>query len=302
MSFAQLKKASQSLETLQSAVQEEKKKNDYSDDRFWSPQLDDDGSASAEIRFLPAPEGEKLPWVKKFSYGFKHQGKWFIEDSPTTIGKPDPVSEYNTKVWNDTTRDQKEREDDSRSRKRTLSYISNILVINDPANPDNNGKVFLYRYGKKIHDKIIDCIEPEFKDQQAFNPTDFWTGANFKLRIVKVAGFNNYDKSQFMQPTELLDGNDKELKKVYDSLYSLEDLISEDKFKSYDELLVKFNRVMGFGADIPYTGGKPIDVKPAKNQVNQEIANPEEDEDDDSEDDVLAQLKKLAESSEEETE
>lgn len=303
MSFAELKKNSGNVEDLTKALEEENKKKDYSDDRFWFPQLDDDGSGTAEIRFLPNPEGEKRKFIKKYSYSFERypgtrKGPWYIEDSPTTIDKPDPVAEYNSKVWNDTNRDKEERENDARKRKRTTSYVSNIYVVSDPSNPENEGKVFLYRYGKKIFDKIKDCIEPEFKDKEAFDPFDFWKGANFRLRIRKVAGFNNYDKSEFMQPAPLLDGDDKKLKKVYDSLYSLEELISPDVFKSYAELQAILFRVVPEAAK---EAGVSIPVAEPTSSPATASAPKAADPEDDNEDDYVAELQRLAEQSEEDS-
>ena len=181
-------------------------KDSYKDDRFWRPELDKSSNGYAVIRFLPAVDGEDLPWAKYYSHGFKGKGGWYIEKSRTTLGEKDPVSEMNTELWNSGIESDK---DIARQRKRRLHYTSNILVVSDPANPQNEGKIFLYKYGKKIFDKIQEAMNPEFEDENPVNPFDFWQGANFKLKVRKVAGFINYDKSEFESASAMFDGDDE---------------------------------------------------------------------------------------------
>jgi len=242
MSFKDLKKKSGSFEKLQAEL--EKVNNpvtSFSDDRFWKPELDKSGNGYAVIRFLPQPTGEDLPWVRIWSHAFKGPGGWYIENSLTTQNKKDPVSEYNTELWNSGLESDK---DTARKQKRILKYYSNVLVVNDPKHPENEGKVFLYRYGKKIFDKLTEAMSPQFEDETALNPFDFWEGANFKLKVRKVDGFWNYDKSEFEGASPLLDGDDTKLEEVYGKLHSLKKFLEEDNFKQYDELRDKLNRVL----------------------------------------------------------
>ena len=219
-----------------------KKSESYKDDRFWRPELDKSSNGFAVIRFLPAPNEEDLPWARLFSHGFQGPGGWYIENSRTTLGDKDPVSEMNTKLWNSGLESDKEI---ARKRKRRLNYISNILVVSDPANPENEGKVFLYKYGKKIFDKINEAMQPEFADEEAINPFDFWKGANFKLKVRKVAGFINYDKSEFDSQSELFDGDDAKLEELWKTEYALSEFTDPSNFKSYDELKSRLHTVIG---------------------------------------------------------
>ena len=219
-----------------------KKSESYKDDRFWRPELDKSSNGFAVIRFLPAPNEEDLPWARLFSHGFQGPGGWYIENSRTTLGDKDPVSEMNTKLWNSGLESDKEI---ARKRKRRLNYISNILVVSDPANPENEGKVFLYKYGKKIFDKINEAMQPEFADEEAINPFDFWNGANFKLKVRKVAGFINYDKSEFDSQSELFDGDDAKLEELWKTEYALSEFTDPSNFKSYDELKSRLHTVIG---------------------------------------------------------
>jgi hypothetical protein len=215
------------------------------DERLWQPEVDAAGNGYAVIRFLDAPavDGEDgMPWVQVFSHGFQGPGGWYIENSLTTLGQKDPVSEYNTQLWNSGIEANKEI---ARKQKRRLTYISNVLVIKDTANPANEGKVFLYKYGKKIFDKIKEKIEPQFEDEKAVNPFSFWDGANFKLKIRKVEGYRNYDKSEFDNPSPLFDGDDDKIEKVWKAEYSLKEFLDPKHFKSYDELKSKLDRVLG---------------------------------------------------------
>ena len=220
----------------------------YGDDRFWKPTRDKAGNGYAVIRFLPAKEGEDLPWVKYWDHGFKGPtGQWYIENSLTTIGQADPVSEMNSALWN-TGRD--EDKATARDRKRRLHYASNILVVSDPANPANEGKVFLYKFGKKIFEKIMDVMQPQFADEDPVNPYDFWEGADFKLKIRNVEGWVNYDKSEFAAPAPLHGGDEERLEKVYGELYSLADFLDPKNYKTYAELQAKLNKVLGVSAGI----------------------------------------------------
>lgn len=212
------------------------------DDRFWYPDVDKAGNGYAIIRFLPEPKGEDLPWVRVFNHGFQGPGGWYIENSLTTLNEKDPVSEYNTMLWNNGTDEGKEQ---ARKQKRKLTYISNIYVIKDPANPANEGKVMLFKYGKKIWDKINEAMNPNFEDETPVNPFDFWEGADFKLKIRNVEGYRNYDKSEFDSASEFLDGDDDKLEDVYNSLNSLVEFVDRKNFKSYDELKAKLDRVLG---------------------------------------------------------
>lgn len=219
--------------------------NSYKDDRFWKAEVDKTGNGYAVIRFLPAPPSEDLPWVRIFSHGFQSKGGWYIENCPTTVGGKCPVCEANNELWNSGNEDDKNI---ARDRKRKLSYISNIMVIDDPVNPANNGKVFLFRYGKKIFDKINDKMNPQYKDEDAVNPFDFWQGANFKLKIRNVEGYTNYDKSEFSASAPLLDGNDKELEALWRKEYALLDFVKPDQFKPHAELKTKFQSVINGSA------------------------------------------------------
>jgi len=242
MSFADFKnKSNSSLESLQKKMETMDKTNNYKDDRFWRPELDKAGNGFAVIRLLPAADGEDIPWVKLYNHGFKGPGGWFIENSLTTLGQKDPVSEMNSRLWNSGAESDK---DIARQRKRRLSYISNILVVSDPANPQNEGKIFLYKYGKKIFDKIQEAMNPEFQDEEAVNPFDYWKGANFKLKVRKVSGFVNYDKSEFESPSALHDGDDAKLENLWKSQYKLDEFVSESNFKSYDDLKTRLDEVL----------------------------------------------------------
>ena len=243
MSLAQLKK-SNSLDKLLGAVEKEnapQEKKSYGDERLWKPELDKTGNGYAVIRFLPAVDGEDLPWVKVWNHAFQGPtGQWYIENSLTTLGQKDPVSEMNTAYWNSGVESDKEI---ARKQKRKLQYFSNIYVVSDPKHPEKEGKVFLFRFGKKIFDKIMESMQPAFADEVAVNPFDFWKGANFKLKIRKVDGFWNYDKSEFENPTTLFDDDDG-IEEVWKQQYSLADFTAPTNFKSYDELKTRLNTVL----------------------------------------------------------
>ena len=239
MSFADLKKKS-NLSFLQKEL-EKTVSGRQVDERFWKPEVDASGNGYAVIRFLPAPEGETVPWAKVYSHAFQGPGGWYIENSLTTLGDKDPVGEVNRRLWNDGT---EEGKDVARRQKRKLSYYSNIQVIKDPKHPENEGKVFLYKYGKKIHDKILAAMQPEFQDETPINVFDLWEGANFKLKIKKVAGFWNYDSSEF-DSVSALSSDDTELEATWKSEHSLEAFTAADQFKSYEDLEKRLQLVLG---------------------------------------------------------
>jgi len=265
MSFADMKKQRKS--NLSSLIKESEKISNpntfgEADDRYWRPELDKSGNGYSIVRFLPAPDGEDLPWARMWNHGFQGPGGWYIENSLTTQGKKDPVSEHNAKLWNSGIEANKEI---ARKQKRRLNYTSNVYVIKDPANPENEGQVKLYRYGKKIFDKINDLMNPEFEDETPVNPFDLWEGANFKMKIRKVEGFSNYDKSEFDTPSALLEDDDK-MEEIWKTEHSLKEIVSDDKFKPFEELKEKLDRVLGLGTevasapkseDVPFDGGQP---------------------------------------------
>jgi len=247
MSFANLKSKSMDVSKLVSAANEMNgggtEKKSYGDDRFWKPTVDESGNGYAVIRFLPAGEGQELPWVRYWDHFFKGpSGQWYIEKSLTTIGQNDPVSELNSRLWNSGIEDDKEI---ARKQKRRLHYVSNILVVNDPSNPANNGKVFLYDFGKKIFDKIMDKMQPEFPGEEPVNPFDFWSGADFQLKIRNVAGYRNYDKSEFKAPSALFEADEVRLEATYNQQFDLSEFSNPTTFKSYDELKGRLEVVLG---------------------------------------------------------
>jgi hypothetical protein len=245
MSFDQLKKNSSLGNLTSKLVKEVEKMNSGSsgsaDDRYWKPEMDKSGTGYAVIRFLPAVDGEDLPWAKMFSHAFQGPGGWYIENSLTTNGGKDPVSELNRELWNSGNDKDKET---VRAQKRKLSFYSNIYVVKDPANPQNEGKVFLYKFGKKIFNMIMDVMQPEFEDETPINPFDFWQGANFKLKLQKKDGYWNYDKSEFDRPGPLLDDDDA-LEAIWKKQYSLSAITAADQFKTYDELKKRLDYVLG---------------------------------------------------------
>ena len=216
-------------------------KNKYGDDRVWKPTVDKVGNGYAEFRFLPAPEGEDLPWVRYWDHGFKGPtGQWYIEKSLTSIGQQDPVGELNSTLWNSGHDEDKET---ARRQKRRLHYVSNIYIVSDPGNPDNNGKVFLYQYGKKIFDKIMDVMQPSFQDETPMNPFDFWEGGNFKLKIRQVEGYRNYDKSEFASASVLYEDEAK-LETIYNMMHPIGEWADPANYKSYDELKKKLDTIL----------------------------------------------------------
>jgi len=244
MSFKDLKKQSKLGSLTAKLVKEVEKMNNNGasgDERTWKLDVDKSGNGYAVIRFLPAPEGEDLPFVKLYSHAFQGPGGWYIENSLTSLGQKDPVSEYNTQLWNNGTDAGKET---ARKQKRKLTYMSNIYVVKDPANPENEGKVFLFKYGKKIFDKLTAAMQPEFEDEEAIDPFDFWQGANFKLKAKNVAGYRNYDSSEFAAVSPLLDDDDA-LEGLWKKQYSLAEIVAADQFKSYEDLKKRLEYVLG---------------------------------------------------------
>ena len=247
MSFADLKSKSMDVSKLVTAANEmtggTTEKKSYGDDRFWKPTVDEGGNGYAVIRFLPAGEGQDLPWVRYWDHFFKGpSGQWYIEKSLTTIGQNDPVSELNSRLWNSGIEDDKEI---ARKQKRRLHYVSNILVVSDPSNPANNGKVFLYDFGKKIFDKIMDKMQPEFPGEEPVNPFDFWNGADFQLKIRNVAGYRNYDKSEFKAPSALFEADEVKLEATYNQMFDINEFVEPTSFKPYDELKGRLQVVLG---------------------------------------------------------
>ena len=243
------------LQSLTKQVEKLAEKPSYEDERIWKCERDKTGNGYAVVRFLPAPTNEDVPWVRLWSHGFKGPGGWYIENSLTTprsdapSGTDDPVSKANTTLWNSGIESDKNI---ARDRKRKLSYYSNILILEDSTNAQNEGKVFLFRYGKKIFEKIESVMNPEFKDEEPMNPFDFWSGANFKLKIRQVEGYANYDKSEFASPSPLFDGDDAKLEDVWKQQHSLQGLLAPENFKSYQELEARFNTVTASGTGSDY--------------------------------------------------
>jgi hypothetical protein len=247
MSFSNLKRNRNSISDLVAAANPESKsdKSSYVDDRLWKPTVDKAGNGYAVIRFLPGKDGD-VPFVRYWDHGFKGPtGQWYIEKSLTSIGQQDPVSEMNSELWATETDDNRAL---VRERKRRLHYIANILVESDPSNPQNEGKVFLYVFGKKIFDKIMDKMQPQFADEDPINPFDFWDGASFKLKIRQVEGYRNYDKSEFSTPSPLMDGDDEKLEVIYNQLYNVNEFIDPANYKTYDELKARLDMVLGLTA------------------------------------------------------
>lgn len=242
MSFAKLKRNRDQISKLQQAASEQSTgRKSYVDDRIWSPTLDKAGNGYAVIRFLPEAEGSDVPWIRYWDHGFQGPtGLWYIEKSLTSIGQDDPVGKYNSELWDTGLEENKEI---VRKQKRRLHYVSNIYVVSDPSNPANEGKVFLFKFGKKIFDKIMDIMNPQFDDEEPVNPFDFWEGANFKLKIRQVEGYRNYDKSEFASPGPLSDDDD-ELEQIYIKMYDLNEFLDPKTYKSYDELRERMNKVL----------------------------------------------------------
>lgn len=241
MSFADLKRKSQTDFSVLTKELEKANSTSSGDDRLWKPSVDAAGNGFAVIRFLPAPDGEDIPFVKLYSHAFQGDGGWYIENSLTTLGGKDPVGEVNRKLWNSGRDSDKEI---CRKQKRKLTYYANIYVVSDKVNPENEGQVFLYKFGKKIFDKITEAMQPQFADETPVNPFDLWEGANFKLKITNVAGYWNYDKSEFA-PASALSADDTALEAIWRKAYSLQEFVAPSNFKTYEELEERLNMVLG---------------------------------------------------------
>jgi hypothetical protein len=267
-SFDKLTKAIESINTSTS-------ENSKEDNRFWQPEVDKAGNGMAVIRFLPGPAADgddALPWVRVFNHGFQGPGGWYIENSLTTLNQKDPVSEYNSILWNSGIEANKEI---ARKQKRRLTYISNVLIVSDPKNPENEGQVKLYKFGKKIFDKISEAMNPEFEDETPMNPFDFWEGANFKIKIRQVEGYRNYDKSEFDKPSALFDGDDAKLEALWKKEYSLKEFLDPKHFKPYDVLKAKLDKVLGLDGAAPVSKTKAVDedfvAKPSADMDDEEL-------------------------------
>jgi hypothetical protein len=263
MSFANLKRNRDSLDKLTKAIEsttQTAEAGSKDDTRFWQPTVDKSGNGMATIRFLPAPgiDGEDgLPWVRKFDHGFQGAGGWFIDNCLTTLGEKCPVCEHNSTLWNSGVEANKEI---VRKQKRRLSYVANIYVVSDPAHPENDGTVRLFKFGKKIFDKITEAMNPEFADETPLNPFDLWDGANFKLKIRNVEGYRNYDKSEFAGISALFD-DDSKLEKIYSEEHSLKEFIDKKNFKPYEQLKARLDKVLGFEGDIvPATRAEDVEL------------------------------------------
>ena len=283
--FANLKKSSSNLDKLTKAIEALNTSSPSGDksDKFWRPEVDKSGNGMATIRFLPASsvDGEDgLPWVKIFGHGFQGPGGWLIDNCLTTKNQQCPVCEHNNKLWNSGVEANKEI---VRKQKRKLNYIANVYIVSDPKHPENEGKVFLFKFGKKIFDKLNEAMNPQFEDESPINPFDMWKGANFKLKIRKVEGYQNYYKSEFESPSAL-STDDDELEKIWKSEYSLAELVADKEFKSYDDLKSRLDKVLG-ASDTPKTTVEQFKAAPKKAEVN--IA--------DTDDEDMAYFSKLAE-------
>jgi hypothetical protein len=292
MDFETLKSSSSNFDKLTKALEsnlnpeDQTNKNKYQDDRFWKPELDKTGNGYAVIRFLPAVEGEELPWQRVWSHAFQDKGGWYIENSLTTLNHKDPVSEENTRLWNTGVDSDKEI---ARKRKRKLSYYANILIVSDPKHPENEGQVKLFKFGKKIFDKITEAMQPAFEDEAAINPFDFWKGANFKLKIRKVDGYWNYDKSEFETPT-VVANDDNAIKEIWAKQYALKPFLAPDNFKTYDELKEKLNRVLAGTRN-----AETVDKTSLPPQSNGKAKSMNDSVDASDDDDTMSYFSKLAE-------
>jgi hypothetical protein len=295
LDFSALKKQRGTFDNLMKEVEkiaQPQQQDNSKDDRFWQPEVDKAGNGYAVIRFLPAPKGEELPWVRIWNHGFKGPtGKWYIENSLTTLGKADPVSELNAELWNTGVEANKNI---VRDQKRRLTYIANIMVVKDPAHPENEGQVFLYKFGKKIFDKIKDVMQPQFEDEEPVNPFDFWKGANFKLKIRQVEGYRNYDKSEFDSSSPLAE--DDKLESIWGKEYSLTEFLDPKHFKSYDELKAKLESVLNVSGSSGVTAEKIElnEVPREERPVVKPAAAPKKETNFDNDDDSLSYFAKLA--------
>jgi len=297
MSFQDLKKQSKMgslTEKLIKQVEKLKETGSKDDDRFWKPSMDKGGTGSAIVRFLPAPAGCDLPWAQVWSHAFQGPGGWLIDNCLTTNKGQCPVCEANRELWNTGSKD---NQNIVRDRKRKLSYYANIYVVKDPTNPQNEGRVFLYKFGKKVFDKIMASMQPEFDDEKPVNPFDFWEGANFKLKLRKVEGYWNYDKSEFAEPGPLLDDDD-ELESIYKSLHDLNDFTDAKNFKSYEDLKKRLDQVLGNKGTTrrqdPEVADEEEEIETVQEKVSVRASSSSSSDDD--EDDAMSYFQKLAES------
>ena len=291
MSFANLKRNRDSLDKLTKAIEtttQTAEAGSKDDTRFWQPTVDKSGNGMAVIRFLPAPSidgDDGLPWVRRFDHGFQGPGGWFIDNCLTTVGDKCPVCEHNSTLWNSGVEANKEI---VRKQKRRLSYVANIYGISDPSNPENEGTVRLYKFGKKIFDKISEVMNPEFPDETPLNPFDLWEGANFKLKIRNVEGYRNYDKSEFADKSALLDGDDDKLEAIYTKEHSLKDFTDKKHFKPYEQLKARLDKVLGFEGDaVPNIRAEDVELPTPVARAKAPVA--------DTVDDDLDYFKSLAE-------
>jgi hypothetical protein len=298
MSFENLKRNRDQISKLVQAAEATGggEKKSYVDERVWKPTVDKAGNGYAVLRFLPAAEGQELPWVRYWDHGFKGPtGQWYIENSLTSIGQTDPVGELNSRLWNSGIEADKEK---ARAQKRRLHYVANVLVVQDPSAPQNEGKVFLYKFGKKIFDKIMDSMQPDFADETPVNPFDFWEGADFKLKIRQVEGYRNYDKSEFASPSALYESDESRLETVYNQLHDLGEFTDPKNYKSYDELKAKLMRVLGEEATAgAYTVKQEAMINepaPAPQPVSQEPVTAEQVNMADDDDDTMSYFARLA--------
>jgi len=288
-SFANLKRQSGNLDKLTKAIEALNTSSEGGDsrDNFWKPEVDKSGNGMATIRFLPASPGDgddALPWVKLFSHGFQGPGGWLIDNCLTTKNQQCPVCEHNNKLWNSGIEANKEI---VRKQKRKLNYVANVYIVSDPKHPENEGKVFLYKFGKKIFDKLNEAMNPQFEDETPINPFDLWKGANFKLKIRKVEGYQNYDKSEF-ESASPLSQDDDELEKIWKMEHTLKDLVSEKEFKTYDELKSRLEKVLGLNGEVPAAKTTVEQLKSAPKKPEPELVTSDEDDD-------MAYFSKLAE-------
>ena len=296
MSFENLKRNRDQISKLVQAAEAvggSTETKSYVDERLWKPTVDKAGNGYAVLRFLPATEGAELPWVRYWDHGFKGPtGLWYIENSLTSIGQTDPVGELNSKLWNSGIDADKEK---ARTQKRRLHYVTNILVLQDPSAPQNEGKVFLYKFGKKIFDKLMDSMQPEFADESPVNPFDMWEGADFKLKIRNVEGYRNYDKSEFSSPSSLYDGDDSRLESVYNQLHNLSEFVDPSNYKTYDELKSKLMRVLGEEANAGvFTVKQESQIKEPVSTPEPQKLEPVTADQMDDEDDTMSYFAKLA--------
>ena len=299
-SLSDLRKARGNFDNLMKQVEsmDAPKQANNGDDREWKLSVDSAGNGYAVLRFLPAPKGEEVPWVRMFNHGFQGPtGKWYIENSLTTLNQQDPVSELNSELWNSGVESNK---DIARKQKRRLSYYANVLVVKDPANPQNEGQVMLYKFGKKIFDKLKDVMQPQFEDETPVNPFDFWEGVNFKLKARQVEGYRNYDKSEFESTPTAIAETDEEIEAIWSKQHSLAELVDPKNFKSYEELKVKLNQVLQGGAKVTTAEkvaeqtGDVEDQIFVESKAKSSVSVASNISDDDDDDDTMSYFAKLA--------